>query len=301
MIERVVNIFEFRLVEKKLKLTVEQDPSIPPRIITDEQRLVQVITNLIANAIKFTAEGGNISLSVRRLEDKDESFCTLETTVTDTGIGIPKEQQGKLFQSFVQVDSSVARKFGGTGLGLAISKKIVELMQGEIWIESEEKKGSSFIFTVRAEIPAVLSEKIPDAADEPYDTMYDYRGKRILLAEDVEINREIVLTVLEPLGLEIVEAEDGQKAYDLFCADPDSFDMIFMDIHMPGVDGYESARLIRAFDHPKAQTVPIVAMTANVFKEDVERCLAAGMNSHLGKPLDFDAVLATLRKYLFNA
>jgi CheY-like chemotaxis protein/nitrogen-specific signal transduction histidine kinase len=298
MIQRVLGIFEFRFSEKKIKLTLEQDPSIPARIITDDQRLAQVITNLISNSIKFTPEGGEITLSMRKLAS-EEAFCTLEIRVTDTGIGIPEEQQGKLFQSFVQVDSSIGRKYGGTGLGLAISKKIVELMQGQIHIESGENKGSSFIFTIRAEIPAAASAEISgDAGEAVPEEQPDYSGKRILLAEDVEINREIVITVLEPLGLEILEAADGQKAYNLFCANPDSIDLIFMDIHMPGIDGYESSRLIRSFDHPRAKTVPIIAMTANVFKEDVEHCLAAGMNGHLGKPLDFNAVMAVLRKYL---
>jgi PAS domain S-box-containing protein len=303
MIERVIGIFEFRLGERKQELVIDSDPSVPARIITDEQRLAQVITNLIGNAIKFTPEGGKITLSIRRIPQsgpKDDESCTLEIAVTDTGIGIPKEQQGKLFASFVQVDSSIARKFGGTGLGLAISKKIVELMNGEIRIESEEAKGSSFIVTIRVKIPEA---SIVSALETPLpasDTPPDYSGKRILLAEDVEINREIVLTILEPLGLKVIEAEDGQKAYDLFRANPDGFDLIFMDIHMPGIDGYESARLIRSFDHSRAKTVPIIAMTANVFKEDVERCLAAGMNSHIGKPLDFDAVMATLKKHLFS-
>jgi signal transduction histidine kinase/CheY-like chemotaxis protein len=303
MIERVVNIFEFRLSEKKQKLTVNHDPAVPARIITDEQRLAQVITNLISNAIKFTPDEGSITLTIRRLEDKKDGFCILEITVADTGIGIPKEQQSKLFASFVQVDSSVARKFGGTGLGLAISKKIVELMNGEIRIESEEKKGASFIFTICAEIPASSSvpispEEAPAGAAAKADTLPDFSGKRILLAEDVEINREIVITVLEPLGLEIVEAEDGQKAGDLFHANPESFDLVFMDIHMPGIDGYEAAKLIRAVDHPMAKTIPIIAMTANVFKEDIEHCIAAGMNDHIGKPLDFSAVMAILKKYL---
>lgn len=305
MIQKIVSIFEFRLGEKKQKLDVYQDSSVPSTLITDEQRLAQVITNLISNSIKFTPEGGNITLSVRRLEEplpQDDKFCTLEITVTDTGIGIPVEQQSKLFNSFVQVDSSIARKFGGTGLGLAISKKIVELMQGKIQIKSEENKGASFIFTVRAEIPETFasSEKIP--AGEPVsEKQPDYYGKRILLAEDVEINREIVITVLEPMGIEIIEAEDGKKAYNLFCADPGSFDLIFMDIHMPGIDGYEAAKLIRAFEaeHPvRLNGVPIVAMTANVFKEDIERCLSAGMNDHIGKPLAFDALITILKKYL---
>jgi PAS domain S-box-containing protein len=310
MIERVVSIFEFRLGEKKQKLVIDRGPSVPARIITDEQRLAQVITNLIGNAVKFTPENGKITLSIRKIEPQsgpeDDESCTLEITVTDTGIGIPKEQQGKLFASFVQVDSSIARKFGGTGLGLAISKKIVELMNGGIRIESEETKGSSFIVTIRAKIPAVSVAETSLSASADFDSADksaesappDYSGKRILLAEDVEINREIVLTILEPLGLKVIEAEDGQKAFDLFRANPDGFDLIFMDIHMPGIDGYESAKLIRAFDHPRAKTVPIIAMTANVFKEDVERCLAAGMNSHLGKPLDFSAVMAALKKYL---
>jgi PAS domain S-box-containing protein len=306
MIQRVVSIFEFRLGEKKQKLDVHQDSSVPLTLITDEQRLAQVITNLISNAIKFTPEGGNITLSVRRLEElpeaKDEKFCTLEINVTDTGIGIPIEHQSKLFNSFVQVDSSIARKFGGTGLGLAISKKIVELMQGKFHIESEENKGASFTFTFRAEIPEISasSEKIP--AGEPVsEKPPDYHGKRILLAEDIEINREIVITVLNPMGMEIVEAEDGRKAYDLFCANPDSFDLIFMDIHMPGIDGYKASKLIRAFEakHPERQKgIPIIAMTANVFREDIENCLAAGMNDHIGKPLAFEALMVILKKYL---
>jgi len=337
MIQRVVNIFEFRLDEKKQNLIFNLDPTLPEKIITDDQRLTQVITNLLGNAVKFTPEGGDITLTVRRLlDDKERNFCTLEFIVSDTGIGIPKEQQSNLFNSFVQVDSGIARKFGGTGLGLAISKKIVELMNGEIRIESEENKGSSFIFTIRAEIvnsqtqalktyesPVEETPGVSDAlgveVNEGTDELI-YKGKRILLAEDVEINREIVVTVLEPLGLEIVEAEDGQKAYDLFRADPDSYDLIFMDIHMPGIDGYEATRLIRAFEAERNKNfpenssasftegenksmgrptgVPIIAMTANVFREDVEHCLAAGMNDHVGKPLDFDVVSSKLKMYL---
>jgi len=307
MIQRVVNIFEFRLGEKRQTLLVNMDPGLPQRIITDDQRLAQVITNLLSNAVKFTPEGGRITLSVHRnFEDENEpDFCTLEIGVADTGIGISKEQQSKLFASFVQVDSSIGRKFGGTGLGLAISKKIVELMNGEIWIESEKGKGASFIFTFRAEIgtqetPAPNADTSAKEApgDEP-----DYSGKRILLAEDVDINREIVVTVLGPLGLKIVEAEDGKKAYDLFRADPDSFDLVFMDIHMPGVDGYESTKLIRAYEaelgkkNKSHKPIPIIAMTANVFREDIEHCYSAGMNDHIGKPLDFNAVMAILKKY----
>ena len=326
MIQGVVNIFEFRLEEKKQTLSVNMSPDLPKRIISDDQRLAQVITNLLSNAVKFTPEGGEITLSIRRLED-DPNYCTLEVTVKDTGIGIPKEQQNKLFASFVQIDSSIGRKFGGTGLGLAISKRIVELMDGKIWIESETGSGASFIFTFRSRIADQETQEL--TANAPKEEASggdasDYSGKRILLAEDVEINREIVTTVLEPLGLQIIEAEDGQKAFDLFSASPEAFDLIFMDIHMPGVDGYEATRLIRNFEanrnknlpansdtsFTKGETrsyngnlrkqIPIIAMTANVFREDIERCHAAGMNDHIGKPLDFDVVMATLKKYLAN-
>ena len=306
MIQRIVNIFEFRLGEKEQRFTVDLSPELPQRIVTDEQRLSQVITNLISNANKFTPRGGSITLSIRRLENEaqeDANYCTLEIRVTDTGIGISEEQQDKLFQSFVQVDSSIARKFGGTGLGLAISKKIIEMLQGKIWIESGEGKGSSFIFTIRAGIPPAASAALP-VGDErggeisETETEMNYSGKRILLAEDVDVNREIVIAVLEPLGLEIVEASDGQIAFDKFSSNPDGFDLIFMDIHMPGIDGYESTKLIRSFDHPRAKTIPIIAMTANVFKEDVERCHNIGMNDHIGKPLDFGALMTILKKYL---
>jgi CheY-like chemotaxis protein len=298
MLNQVLSIFEFRIKEKKLILTVNTDPLIPACIITDEQRLSQIIANLISNAIKFTPDEGRISLDTKLL-DINENTCTLEIRVTDTGIGIAKEEQSKLFHSFVQVDSSISRKFGGTGLGLAITKKIAEMMQGDIRIESELGKGAAFIVTVKADLKKqdAASSK-SDSAETSMASTEDFKGKQILLVEDVEINREIVIALLEDFKIEITEAEDGQEAIDKFAANPEKFDLIFMDIHMPGVDGYESTKLIRALDHPKAKSIPIIAMTANVFKEDVERCLAAGMNGHLGKPLDFNDVVKVLSKYL---
>ncbi|GHU68799.1 hypothetical protein FACS189450_00400 [Spirochaetia bacterium] len=333
MMRQVLNVLEFRFAEKRQTITVNIDPEIPLRIICDEQRLAQVITNLLTNAIKFTPEGGSITVDAKRAAGGKDSgaFCILEVRVTDTGIGISKEQQENLFQSFAQVDSSISRKFGGTGLGLAISKKIVEMMNGTIRIESELDKGASFIFTVKAELPGSAladrgAERTP--ADElprepprispPEDTAGEFSGYRILLAEDVDINREIVSAILKPTGLSIDEALDGQDAYDKFTANPEIYNLIFMDIHMPGMDGYESTRLIRAFEqernnevsrrnHPKddfsqgtnpSGFVPIIAMTANVFKEDIEKCLAAGMDGHVGKPLDFNEVMVILRKYL---
>ncbi|MCL2127293.1 MAG: ATP-binding protein [Treponema sp.] len=301
MLKRVANIFEFRMSEKKLGFSMKSDPAIPSRIVSDEQRLAQVITNLLGNAVKFTPDEGKISLEAKRLDSGgDLRFCELELRVTDSGIGISREQQEKLFQSFVQVDSSISRKYGGTGLGLAISRKIVEMMDGGIRVESQPGRGSAFIFTIKAEIPAA-DAKAASAGDGGADraaALEGCPGKHILLAEDLEINREIVMSLLEDFRMDITEAENGQEAYDKFAASPEKFDLIFMDIHMPVVNGYEATKLIRSHSHPKAKTIPIIAMTANVFKEDIENCIAAGMNGHIGKPLDFNEVTAVLKKYL---
>jgi PAS domain S-box-containing protein len=311
MLRRIINVLEFRLEEKKQRLTVNREPDIPSHIVTDEQRLSQVITNLLTNAAKFTPEEGDLAINVRRITGDTEPFrggslgdlpaCTLEIRVTDTGIGISEEQQGRLFQSFVQVDSGISRKYGGTGLGLVISKRIVELMEGNIRIESKLGQGASFIFTIRAGIGGPAAEKVPADPGEAGPRgagAGTFAGRRILLAEDVEINREIVQSILEPMGFQIDQAENGQEALDKFAANPALYDLIFMDIHMPEVDGYEATRLIRKLDNPYAGKVPIIAMTANVFKEDVEKCLAAGMDDHIGKPLNFDNVIALLEKYL---
>jgi CheY-like chemotaxis protein len=433
MLQGVVNVINFRVDEKKQKLSVCIDRSIPRTLTGDDQRIAQVITNLLSNAVKFTPEQGAISLSVR-LAQMVNNICTLQVSVSDIGIGISPEQQKKLFQSFEQAESDTTRKYGGTGLGLAISKSIVEMMGGTIWVESEPGKGSVFFFTIQAqrgkeEERHVLSGNInlsnvhiltvdddPDilmyflditrefglscdtalsgekalelinhknwyhiyfidwkmpgmdgiqlareikkrkheksivimisaaewsvVADEAKAAGVDkflskplfpsaiaevinecfgagekqvekskttditgvFTGRRILLVEDVEINREIVQTLLEPTQLEIDCAENGVEAVRMFTETPDKFDMIFMDIQMPEMDGYEATRRIRALEKDNAthaarghaRRVPIIAMTANVFKEDIEKCFAAGMDSHVGKPLNFEEVMNQL-------
>jgi CheY-like chemotaxis protein len=230
------------------------------------------------------------------------------------------EQQGRLFSSFQQADSGISRKYGGTGLGLAISKRIVEMMGGRIWVESQEGKGSVFSFTASFEKGNAVKEELLPAGTAPEENEKatsgeadDFSGHFILLAEDVDINREIVQTLLEPMGISIDCAENGLVAVKLFTENPGKYSLIFMDVQMPEMDGYEATRKIRALEaerfeglefeqqtpqQPQIRPVPIVAMSANVFKEDVERCLAAGMNDHLGKPLDFAIVLEKLRRYL---
>jgi PAS domain S-box-containing protein len=302
MICRVTGVMHFRIEEKKQHFILDMDKEMPDRMIADEQRLAQVIANLLANAVKFTPGEGTITLAVKCLGNEGRRL-TLRFSVTDTGIGISKEQQGKLFSLFEQADGSIARKFGGTGLGLAISKNIVEMMGGRIWVESEANRGAAFIFEVPVEKPAATEaapEQAPaESAQAPGADRFN--GQSIILAEDVEINREIVLSLLEDTGLSIDCAENGAEAVKLFQAAPEKYSLIFMDIHMPEMDGYEAARRIRGLDAERAKTIPIVAMTANVFREDVEKCLAAGMNDHLGKPIDVEELFKRLRRYLSPA
>jgi len=430
MIQRVADIISFRAADKKQKFMVNIDRKIPKTLIGDDQRLAQVITNLLGNAVKFTPESGSITLKAK-YSDEENGVCTIQIEVIDTGIGLSLEEQGRLFKSFSQAQGDTARKFGGTGLGLSISKRIVEMMGGKIWVESEPNKGSVFAFTFQAmygteeddkkinqslawgdtrilavdddrdvlsyfeeimqgfgmlcdtassgkqaldlverkghydiyfldwkmpvmdgieltkELKAIpsatgnysiiffsaaewsaiedeakqvgvdkfiykplfpsniadainehigVSQKQADDAHQDFNGLFS--GYKILLVEDIEINREIVQTLLTPTLLEIDCAEDGKVAVQMFCDKPDDYDLILMDVQMPGVDGYEATRRIRAFDHPKAKTIPIVAMTANVFSEDIEKCLEAGMNDHLGKPINFNEMLGKLRLYL---
>jgi signal transduction histidine kinase/DNA-binding response OmpR family regulator/ABC-type amino acid transport substrate-binding protein len=443
LLQKVTSIINFRVDEKGQNLTVHIDRRIPRHLAGDDLRLSQVVTNLLGNAVKFTPEGGSISLDARLIRE-EAGMCTLQIEVTDTGIGISEQQQARLFTSFEQAESSTSRKFGGTGLGLAISKRIVELMNGKIWIKSALGAGSTFAFTVQLKtgqgarqillnpgvdwnnIQILVVDDAPEIRDQfreilrgfgvsgdaaaggeealelisrkgPYDiyfvdwkmpgmdgieltrrikenrtgksvvimisaaewtvveedaknagvdkfltkplfpsaiadcvneclgvgspsaaekspagVMENFAGRRILLAEDVEINREIVLTLLEPASLNIDCAENGAAAVKMFKAAPDAYDMIFMDVQMPEMDGYEAARTIRAFEKnrmermirefpgetPAVKPIPIVAMTDILFQEDIKKCLEAGMNDHIGKPLDLEEVVEKLRIYL---
>ncbi|GHV42308.1 hypothetical protein AGMMS49546_20460 [Spirochaetia bacterium] len=434
MLQKAANVVNFRVEEKGQTFTVRVDKDIPQTLVGDDHRLAQVITNLLSNAVKFTPERGAIRLNTRFIKE-EEGICTIQIEVTDTGIGISTEQQSRLFTSFEQAENSTSRKFGGTGLGLAISRRIVEMMGGAIWIESELGKGATFAFTIAvrrgteetpreletgpgrkaadirilvvdngreerdylleivrrygfsceasgAEDAAVLLEKTgaydlcfldwqtlqtdtgllrriretrhvspgnqdtslvilisttewnaieeqakqdelntflfkplfpsavvdcinkcfgtgrlgEDAAKEEKPKRFE--GRRILLAEDVEINREIVQALLEPTGIQIECAKNGIEAVEMFTKDPALYGIIFMDVQMPEMDGYEATKRIRALDLQRAKEIPIIAMTANVFREDIEHCLAVGMNDHVGKPLDFDEVLSKLNTWL---
>ncbi|MDR3121771.1 MAG: response regulator, partial [Clostridiales bacterium] len=449
MLQKVVNVVNFKVEEKRQHFYVDVDAAIPQTLVGDDQRLSQVIANLLSNAVKFTPEGGSIRLAAD-VDAAERDFFTLRIAVTDTGIGISEEQQARLFNSFEQAETGTSRKFGGTGLGLAISKRIVEMMGGTIRIESTLGEGATFLFTVRMErgrdapcedllapdvnwgnirvlavdderetldyftrvanrlgidcdvaasgedacrlielngrydvyfvdwrmpgmdgielarrirvlsagksvvtmisaaergqiegeardagvnlflpkplLPSSIADCIneclgvsratagaggaggganaaggdADGTGETAGHAVDFSGRRVLLAEDVEVNREIVLALLASTRLEIECAENGAEALRMFTESPDRYDMIFMDVQMPEMDGYEATKRIRALGAavPRAKVIPIVAMTANVFREDIEKCLMAGMDDHVGKPLDFSDVQNKLEKYL---
>jgi CheY-like chemotaxis protein/PAS domain-containing protein len=433
MLQKIITVVKFRIDEKQQKFSIHIDKAIPKTLIADDQRLAQVVTNLLINAVKFTPEKGSISLDARYMGEEND-LCVVKISVSDTGIGISKEQQKHLFTSFQQAESSTTRKFGGSGLGLAISKSIVEMMGGKIWIESELDKGSTFIFTVKMkrgtdkehgllapglnlkdirimaidddhdaleyfeeilqglglsyatarnweevlklveqngayhiyfvdwkmpgmngiQLTRELKKRYPEntivimtsafewtmIAEEAKQAGVDkflskplfpssiadvineslgvdrkmeeagndingiFAGRRILLAEDVEINREIVQALLEPTQLKIDCAENGKEAVRKFNENPDKYDLIFMDVQMPEMDGYEATRRIRTIEAALKKNnpdrpgrIPIVAMTANVFREDIKKCLDAGMDSHVGKPLDFEEVIKRLHNY----
>ena len=429
MLQRVVNVINFRVDEKHQKLTVHIDKNIPRFVIGDDQRVAQVITNLLGNAVKFTPENGSITLNARLLGEED-GYYNIQISVSDTGIGLTPEQQKRVFMSFEQAESSTTRKYGGTGLGLPISKSIVELMGGKIWLESEFNKGSTFTFNIRVKRSSRIQEGLLDsdvnlsnirimAVDDDEDILnyfseiaegfgvaccdvatsgeealglvvrngeyhiyfVDWRmpvmdgiqlaseikkrtsaksvvimitaaewtsieaqakqagvdkflskplfpsaimdvikecvsvdrrqmetansdikgifkGRNILLAEDVEINREIVQALLEPTDVTIDFAENGMEAVQMFQQAPDKYDMVLMDLQMPVMDGYEATKKIRALNIPEAKTVQIIAMTANVFRDDIDRCHEVGMNNHIGKPLNFEEVVEKLLEYM---
>jgi len=288
MIREILNKADYDIKKKQQSLKTDIDPSIPDTLIGDEKRISQVILNLLSNASKFTPEHGSIQMDASVREAEDETL-TIQIEVTDNGIGMSQEQCGRLFIPFEQADGGIDRKFGGAGLGLAISGHIVKLMGGEIGVESTIGKGSRFTLTIKTGFLAPGTKE---------DAPISLAGKTALLAEDVEINREIVIAMLEDTGLRIECAENGRIALEMFASDPYKYDVILMDINMPETDGVEATRQIRALDAPEGAAVPIIAMTANVLASEVDTYLTAGMTDHIGKPLDIDKLLSKLYKHL---
>jgi len=300
MLSNAEDIVSVRMNEKEQRFTMNGDKSMTRKVISDEHRLLQVIVNLLNNAMKFTPDRGEISLTAFQ-RTIGENRVKLRVEVRDSGIGITLEQQARLFNAFEQADGSITRKYGGTGLGLAICKKILNALGGDIWVISKPDEGACFFFELEADLGESLAESGKDAAPLPVDTKescHDWKKFTILFAEDVEINREIVEIALEETGVNIVSVENGKEAVEKFTAGMDLYNLILMDVQMPVMDGLSATKLIRAMDCPQAKKIPIIAMTANAFKEDIDTCKAAGMNEHIAKPIAMDAFNRVLEKYL---
>jgi len=288
---RVRSIVELKAVQKGLLLTIHYvnfDNNMDKIFYGDSQRLVQILINLIGNAIKFT-EAGTVDVQINLLENTLVRF-----SVIDSGIGMSKEQQEKLFQSFSQADGTTTRKYGGTGLGLAISKQLVELMDGKIWVESEVNVGSRFIFEIPLPKGSPIStiEKVDFRVSKKEVT--SLKGSKVLLVEDNKINQEIVFGFLDGTGIHIDIANNGQEAVNNFNTNPSKYELILMDLQMPIMGGIEATELIREKD----KNIPIIALTANAMKEDIEKTQQAGMNEHLNKPIEVEKLYATLLKYI---
>jgi signal transduction histidine kinase len=306
VINMMTNVISFKASEVDQHIDISIDDRLPVLFIGDDQRLAQVMTNLLSNAIKFSPNGARIGLDAVLIEEVD-GICTVRMDVRDNGIGISDEQMTRLFQSFEQAEAGISRTYGGTGLGLAISKRIVEAMGGDIWVTSQLGKGSTFSFMVPLRVAdADAMDKTlgtagtgdAGAQSTEFDENPDFSAYRILLVEDIEVNRMIVNALLEPTAITIDEACNGLEALEMFEAAPERYDLILMDVQMPEMDGYTATQRIRELDLPRAQTIPIIAMTANVFREDVERALESGMNAHIGKPIDLHELLRLMNTYL---
>jgi len=274
---------------KGLDLSCRTDPSVPALLVGDGPRLRQILLNLLNNAIKFTPSG-SVTLTVTP-EHAGDGRDRYRFAVTDTGIGIPKEKQDRLFQRFTQVDGSARRQYGGTGLGLAISKRLVELMGGEISVVSEVGQGSTFWFSVPL---TKAAERVITPVQPAQEPSVQSRGARILLAEDVDINQEIAKAVLEAAGHEVDVVSDGAQA--IMAVQQKSYDLVLMDVQMPVMDGVTATQHIRSLSGP-VRDIPIVAMTANVYAEQIAGFLEAGMNDHVGKPFDREKLYAAVKRW----
>ncbi len=289
-LREVDGIIAPRCAAQKVTLTTQVDGA-PDALLGDKLRLSQVLINLLGNAVKFTPAGGQINFRVQVLQETDANVH-LCFAVADTGIGMSTEQMARLFVPFEQADASIASRFGGTGLGLSISQNLVQMMGGRIEVESVLGKGSTFSFELTFQKGTLAAPPLRQKAA-------NLAGQRILLAEDIEINRFILREILADTGLIFDEAEDGNIAVQMFADSPAGhYQLVFMDIQMPTMNGYDAALAIRALPHPDAGRVPIVAMTANAYKEDVDRALQCGMNAHLAKPLNITQLMDTLAQFM---
>ncbi len=292
LLANINSLFSISAADKGLKLSLSSSEQSKNTLLGDSFRLGQVLSNLVANAIKFT-EQGTVTVHIELL-DFTARHCRLLFSVSDSGMGISPDYLQRIFTSFSQADLSTTRNFGGTGLGLAISQKLVQLMGGEIKVESELRVGSRFFFELTFPCCDETVDKLPETTPLTDTATLPLPAARILLVEDNMINQEVARELLKRHGLQVTVADDGKQAVEI--ATQQEFDLIFMDIQMPRMDGYQATDLIR--QHLKTKKLPIIAMTAHAVKGDREKCLAAGMDDYISKPIKADVLSQLITQYL---
>ena len=296
MVNTVLSIARGYAENRDLIFTVSTEKLKNPYVMADELRIREVLLNIIGNAVKFTKDGGTISFAAESRPGKDEQHIIVRFRISDTGIGMSEEFQTRIFDEFSQENNGARTSYKGTGLGMAIAKRYVDIMGGKIEVSSRQGVGSTFT----VEIPLLIAEHVPAEKKEKLRDDIDVRGLHVLLAEDNDLNAEIAVTLLEEKGMIVTRAADGKSALTQFCnTAPGTFELILMDIMMPEMNGYETTKAIRNMpDRPDGKKIPIIAMTANAFAEDIRAALDAGMDGHVAKPVDMGVLLSVITKHV---
>ena len=294
IINTVSSIARGYMENRDLNFCVSREELKTPYVMADELRIREVLLNIISNAVKFTKDGGTISFVAENCPGNDEHHVIVRYRISDTGIGMSEEFQSRIFDEFTQENDGARTSYKGTGLGMAIAKKYVDLMGGKIEVSSRQGIGSTFT----VEIPLRIAEQVLTEKEEKLRKEMDLHGLHVLLAEDNDLNAEIAVALLEEQGMIVTRAADGKSALLQFCnTAPGTFDLILMDVMMPEMNGYETTKAIRNLsDRPDGKEIPIVAMTANAFAEDVQAALDAGMDDHVAKPMDMDILISAIEK-----
>ena len=296
-IQEINTLFQSQIDEKKQTLTIIKENIRHEWVNGDQVHLMQIFSNLLSNAVKYTQEGGKIQFLVEECETKSSVYAKYRFLVSDNGMGMSADFKDTIFDAFTRAESSMTNKIQGTGLGMAITKNLVEAMGGTIDVESELGQGSCF--EVLIDMRIAEERTIALAAQEEIDEQDDniLQGMRFLCAEDNELNAEILMELLKIEGAECIICENGERVLETFeQSAPGDYDMILMDVQMPVMNGYDATRAIRRSTHELAKTIPIIAMTANAFSEDIQYSLAAGMNAHISKPVDMKTLEKTIRR-----
>ena len=294
--DSVLTIMDGYLSNRNITFKTELTEPKTPFVLTDAVRVREVLVNILGNAVKFTQDGGTITFAVSYLPGIDDRHVNVRYRISDTGIGMSEEFVDHIFDEFSQEEHGARTQYQGTGLGMAITKRYVDLMGGTISVESKKGVGSTFIVEFPMEITDACEVKKKDYSVGKMDLT----GLKILLAEDNDLNAEIAMVQLEELGIQITRASDGEEAVRIFAENPQgTFNLILMDVMMPKMNGYEATKAIRSLpNRPDAAAIPIIAMTANAFAEDVQASLDAGMNGHLSKPIVMDEVIKAIARNL---